>query len=196
MSILNKYINPIASNILLHFQKHTYFELKIVSPRKSKLGDYRYNRLTKEHTITINNDLEKDAFLFTALHEIGHQHVQLKYGNQVAPHGPEWKECYRKLLLFALEKDAFENPHLIIESIDNIGSSSSHNHEIYKNLYSNKKEGQFFLEQLPLNCLFELNGTEYKKKKQNNKRSICVRLKDQKEYSISNIAPVTPIRKT
>lgn len=191
MNSLQSHINPLAIKIILHFQKHVYFKLSIVKARKTKLGDYRYDPNKNTHSITINNDLLGDAFLYTALHEIAHQHTQVKHGRFVQPHGEEWKANYKKILLFALEKDAFENPNIIIKSLDNIGYSSSTNQEIYKTLYSNKQQDEYFVDQVPINGLFVLKNHIYKKIKQNTKRSLCRRQNDGKDFFVSNVATVT-----
>ena len=48
--------------------------IKLSKPRKSKLGDFRAQK-NGETSISINNDLKPDPFLFTLLHEIAHYHV-------------------------------------------------------------------------------------------------------------------------
>lgn len=190
MNPLLSFLNPTAAGIVRHFQKHAFFELHIVNARKTKLGDYRYDLRDKSHRITINNDLKGDAFLYTALHEIAHQHTQIKNGRFVQPHGLEWKENYKKLLLFALEKNAFETPNLIIKSIENIGFSSATNQEVYRALYSKKERDELFLEDIPIGRSFELKGMVYQKLKQNQKRSVCKRIKDNKDFFVSNLATV------
>ena len=60
-------------------------KLKISSPRKTKFGDYKF--ANSQHHITINNDLNKYAFLITLTHEIANMFVFDKYRNSVLPHG-------------------------------------------------------------------------------------------------------------
>ena len=71
--------------------------LKISNPRKTKFGDYRF--VNNQHHITINNDLNKYAFLVTLTHEIAHMFVFEKYRNAVLPHGTEWKMTFQRLML-------------------------------------------------------------------------------------------------
>lgn len=71
--------------------------LKISPPRKTKFGDYRF--INNQHHITINNNLNKYAFLVTLTHEIAHMFVFEKYRNSVLPHGTEWKMTFQKLML-------------------------------------------------------------------------------------------------
>lgn len=72
--------------------------LKIVKPRKRKLGDYRYHLVTKKHLITLNNDLDEGLFLLTFLHELAHKKCLEEFGRKVKPHGKEWKYCFQLLL--------------------------------------------------------------------------------------------------
>jgi predicted SprT family Zn-dependent metalloprotease len=59
--------------------------------------------------ITVNGDLNPYSFLITTLHEFAHLHTYLKYGTRVAPHGEEWKNCYRKLLLPIIDSKKLPN---------------------------------------------------------------------------------------
>lgn len=193
LNTLLRYTSKQGALIVLKFQSSLYFELRIVASRKTKLGDYRYNRITDAHQITINNDLKGDAFLFTMLHEIAHQHTQVKHGSAVQPHGEEWKNCYRELLLLALRQDAFENSHLIIESVNHLKSSSTYNPAIYKTLYSQKKQHEWFLEDLADGMRFKLGGRMFFKVKKNRTRCLCQEITSGKQFTISNLAPVTPL---
>jgi len=176
--------------IVAHFQKHAFFQFHLVKPRKTKLGDYRYFPSTDEHVITVNGDLKDDAFLFTALHEIAHQHTRIRHGNRVKPHGEEWKSIYRELLIFALNHNAFSNTQLILEAAHNLKSSSTYNPELYKTLYQNKKEGEIHLSDLENGMEFRLNQVKYRKIKKNRSRTLCLNLQNNKEYTISNVALV------
>ena len=71
-------------------------QIKVVEPRKSKYGDFKY-RKNGTMEITVNNDLNKHQFLLTLIHEIAHQLTHLKYG-KVKPHGKEWKTTFKKLM--------------------------------------------------------------------------------------------------
>jgi len=72
--------------------------LKFVNPRKTKLGDFRFDNING-YQITINNDLNSFSSLITLTHEIAHAFVYKKHQNKVKPHGNEWKETYKSLML-------------------------------------------------------------------------------------------------
>ncbi len=187
---LSKYTSLSGAEIAEACMNRNPFYLKIVSPRKTRLGDYRYNFEQKYHQITINNDLKGDSFLFTLLHEIAHQLAFLKYSRNIEPHGKEWKNEYKNLLLLALEKDAFENPKLIIKGIDNIKSSSVYNKELFRALYTNPTEDECFLDMVQDQKEFIFNAVIYKKIQKNRSRTLCLNVENSRKYLISNQALV------
>lgn len=82
-----------------HFLDLHKIHFHITRGRASKLGDYR--RPYGEHNfheMSINGDLNPYLFLWVFLHEAAHLETHLKY-NGVAPHGHEWQEEYRQLII-------------------------------------------------------------------------------------------------
>ena len=81
----------------------------ITRERSTKLGDYR--RPCPDHTfheISVNGDLNPYFFLWVFLHEAAHLETYLKYASHLSPftshlspspHGHEWQEEYRQLLI-------------------------------------------------------------------------------------------------
>ena len=67
-------------------------EVTISYPRKSKLGDYKSPYNNNKHSISINKDLNKYAFLITLTHEIAHMMIWEKYKNNVNLM-EKWKKC-------------------------------------------------------------------------------------------------------
>lgn len=65
--------------------------------RKTKLGDYKYYPSSKEHFITVNNDLQSIAKWVVFLHELAHFQTKVDF-EWAKPHGREWQNCFRKLL--------------------------------------------------------------------------------------------------
>ena len=74
----------------------------ITRERMSKLGDYRRPRPDHTfHEISVNGDLNPWFFLWVFLHEAAHLETYLKYSSHLSlsPHGHEWQEEYRQLLI-------------------------------------------------------------------------------------------------
>ncbi|MDZ7848645.1 MAG: hypothetical protein U5L96_18960 [Owenweeksia sp.] len=64
--------------------------LKIVSPRKTKFGDYRFpQKRDPRHRISLNSNLNPFAFLITLIHEMAHLKAFKDYGHKIKAHGPE-----------------------------------------------------------------------------------------------------------
>ena len=71
--------------------------------RRSKHGDFRIPRQGRPAYITINHDLHPVEFLITLAHEIAHFRNWKKYGRRVRPHGPEWRNAFREMLVEVLK---------------------------------------------------------------------------------------------
>src|SRR6185312_16623812 len=82
------------------------FLFKITEKRESKYGDYFFSP-PSTHIITLNNDLNKYAFLITYLHEVAHMLTGLEYGHRVKPHGEEWKSVFIKVLWPMMREEVF-----------------------------------------------------------------------------------------
>jgi len=66
-NILSKYLSKNGIQLINNCWKKNPFILRISTPRKTKLGDYKYDFISRKHYISVNNDLKPDAFLFTFL---------------------------------------------------------------------------------------------------------------------------------
>ena len=85
--------------------------IKITTKRKSKHGDFR---ITPKGTpmITINASKNSYRFLLTLIHELAHWLTYQTYGSSVKPHGREWKQNFRNLMLPFLTPTIFPEPLL------------------------------------------------------------------------------------
>ena len=78
----------------------------VCSPSKSRMGVFIPKR-HGSHIIRINNNLNKYSFLITLIHELAHANIWEKYGRKVNPHGDEWKQQYKKMILPFLNSEFF-----------------------------------------------------------------------------------------
>ncbi|MBI4930832.1 MAG: SprT-like domain-containing protein [Bacteroidetes bacterium] len=108
-SILKKYIPEKSIDTITEWIYKYNFKLKVKKSRSSKEGDYMPPHNGKNHTITINHDLNKYAFLVTLIHEVAHLVTWEKYKERVNPHGKEWKSEYSNLLNYFLRNDKLQN---------------------------------------------------------------------------------------
>ncbi len=95
---LSRYVPEGTEKLCAFWLKAGKIQLKVATPRKSKLGDFRSAHQGRPHRISVNNNLEPLQFLITFTHEVAHAHNWDRYGTRVKPHGAEWKKAYGRLL--------------------------------------------------------------------------------------------------
>lgn len=74
------------------------FVLTITRERVTKVGDFRPATQRSFARISVNNNLHPVEFLITLAHEIAHYEVYKKFQRRRKPHGPEWRNEFRRLL--------------------------------------------------------------------------------------------------
>lgn len=171
---------------------------KIVNGRATKLGDFRAGIHGEKHRITVNGDLNPYAFLVTTLHEFAHLQTFEKFKGRVQPHGKEWKESYRDLLLPAIHSGQLPKDieNALVHSLSNTKASSCTDHGLSRVLksYDRPKEGVVLLEQIPKNTTFELNGRRFIKGPLRRKRFVCQEVHSDRSYLVNALAEVRPIK--
>ncbi len=194
LQILAKYLpEEFVNNI--HEQLTTYpLDFKIVKPRKTKLGDYRYDPRLPRPVITVNSDLNPFQFLVTTVHELAHFHAFRKFGNRIKAHGKEWQGEYRRLSMPYI--DSAQLPKTLeaawLDSLVSVKASSCSDPKLVKVLrsFSPQKEGLVSLDELPQQAIFVLNGKEFEKGTLRRKRYLCTETTSNKIYLISSTAEV------
>ncbi len=99
------YIPKSSVNHINSWVQELGVEIKLSVRRRTKLGDFRVK--DDKQIITINNDLNKYSFLITLTHEIAHAFVYRDYNRRVNPHGVEWKNTFRSMLLNLISINCF-----------------------------------------------------------------------------------------
>lgn len=192
--ILLKYLpEPCVAGIAAWIVKYD-FKLKIKKERSSRLGDYSSPRGTLNHTITINHNLNKYAFLITLVHEVAHLVTYNQYKNKVSPHGKEWKNNFQELMQPFLSTDIF--PVEIFSSLrrymNNPAASSCSDTQLLKTLkLYDEENGAVFLDYLPEGCVFLYNGARlFQKGEKIRKRYKCREIKTGAIYLFNPMAEV------
>ncbi len=172
-------------------------KFKIVNGRKTKLGDFRAGLPGEKHQITVNGDLNPYAFLVTTLHEFAHLNTYNQFKNRVLPHGEEWKNAFRELLLPVIQSGELPKDveKALVNSLVKTKASSCSDHDLSRVLhsYDKPKEGVEILERLPKNSTFALNGRHFVKGPLRRKRYVCQEVRTQRSYLVNALAQVTPI---
>lgn len=169
-------------------------KFSIVKKRSTKLGDFRASIDGQRHQITVNGDLNPYSFLITTLHEFAHLITFEKFGRKVAPHGEEWKNEFRKLLLPVIQHENLPQDirAALHYSYHKTKASSCTDHQLSKVLmqYDKKVEGKTPLYELNHLDKFSINNRVFEKGELRRKRYVCKEISTNKMYLISSLANV------
>ena len=192
---LNSFVPNGCFDEVAQYLQHYKVHLTITRERQSILGNYRNKVFDKNHRISVNGNLNKYAFLITLLHELAHLLANEKYGHTIQPHGRQWKDEYGKILNEFIPKKVFpaEVEKLLLQSLSNPAATTCAEPNLIRALkkYDVKKEGYFFVEELPEECLFKVNnGAIFKKGARIRKRFKCVEISTNKIYLFSPVYEV------
>ena len=168
--------------------------LKITRSRQTKLGDYRKLRPQNRHQITVNGDLNPEAFFFVLTHEIAHMiiYAQYKYGD-VAPHGKEWKFIFGELLKESVRIYTSANQPYILKHANAPKASVGADSDISRYLINDLSSTQDYLEDLEIGSTFLLSKKIFIKGEKRKLRYICCEVKTKKNYLINATALVEKI---
>ena len=179
--ILKKYLPEETVMLISEWIIEFDFKLKITKERKTRLGDYTSPRGDLNHTITINYNLNKYAFLITLVHEVAHLVTFNEHKNTVNPHGTEWKRNFQKLMQPFLTPDIFplEVFAALRKYLQNPAASSCSDIHLLRTLKLHDEDNStIFLEHLPIHTLFLYNGSRvFKKGERIRKRYKCIEIK-------------------
>lgn len=198
--IFERHIPAAAINYCLDLWVKIPFSFKVLKPRASKLGDFRYRKDRKIQTITINSDLNTYQFLLTYIHEVAHLHTFQKYGYMLPPHGIEWKKEFQSLMWPLLIDSVFPKDILIPlrNHMLNPAATSSRDLFLMKEMskYDSNNEIRsdlIFLSDLLPGKEFFLSGRKFKKGETKRTRVLCEEIDSGKKFLVSRLAKVKPI---
>ncbi len=166
-------------------------QVRISPPRSTKLGDYRVANRTQGHRISVNEDLNRYAFLVVLVHEFAHYATFQKFRRH-APHGAEWKTEYKRLMRPFLSREVFPADvlRMLVLHLDDAPSSSCTDHGLMRVLRRYDPEPRPFLEELEDNTVFRFNDKLFVKGRQLRKRFRCRCLNNRRIYLIDPTAEV------
>ena len=195
--IFEKYFPPIAINYVIDLWQRHQFMFRITKPRHSKLGDYCYNP-AKGHTISVNANLNVWSFLVTYLHEVAHLIVQKKYPRKrLNPHGIQWQEEFRGLLLPTLKDRYFPvNVHNALQDYYISPTASTGSHQGLSSALAQfdvQSDDYITLDDLSENEHFELNGRTFIKGIKRRTRVLCLEVASNRQYVVLAKAKVKKI---
>jgi SprT protein len=194
---LADYLPEHSFEMIFDYIQKYHVHLTVTRDRKSVLGDYRHAHGSKNHRITVNGGLNKYAFLITLIHELAHLVTFIDYGNNVQPHGKEWKKIYARMVHPFLGRKVFppDLDNVLEHSLHDLPASSCSDERITRalNKYDVKKEGFVMVEELAEGDLFAMEDNRvFKRGAQLRKRIQCLEISTGKIYLFS---PVYEVKK-
>jgi len=183
--VLAKYIPENAVDAVFELIKAYRIHFKIVNERVTRHGDYRKNP-DGSHQITVNATLNKYRFLITTIHEIAHLVAFQKYGRNIKPHGVEWKQTFRLLMLPFINPLVFPDELLPFLANHFKNPAASSDTDAILSMQLKKYEAltyKVFVDELPLGSLFKIeNGRVFRKGKLRVKLFECTDVRNNKVY--------------
>tara|TARA_B100000963_G_scaffold69884_1_gene58273 strand:- start:112 stop:711 length:600 start_codon:yes stop_codon:yes gene_type:complete len=173
-----------------------YLHIIVKKARKTRHGDYRKLK-NGGHQITVNDNLNPCRFLVTLLHEIAHYHAYRLYGNNIQPHGLEWKLMFKKIMLPFLRPDVFPNKilALLAKYIKNPKATTDSDLHLSLALKSLDPPNHkiYIFEVDPGSTFIASNGKMYKKGKKRRTRYECIAIDSGRMYAFNPNAEVEQI---
>jgi hypothetical protein len=165
--------------------KSERIHFRISSPRKSKLGDYRYNFQKKSHSISININLSEVQFLITFIHELAHKKCFERYSTRVSSHGEEWKMIFVELLLQARSELTLK------EDWDAIFMYNILYPKATFTKFDKTEDGDVLVLDLAIESKFELrSGRRFQLIKKRRTRYLCADLNNGQLYTLLGTTPI------
>ena len=173
------------------------FTLRLTRNRTSKLGDYRYDRQSGRHTISVNRDLNPFRLLLTFIHELAHLVVTEEQPRRPRPHGAEWQATFRRLMQPLLVPRVFPEPLLaeLMRHMRRPRAAAGSDPALWQALaaFDNTKDKQQPLNLLPAGQRFIYRQRLYEKIKLRRTRVLCREVATGRLYLIPGIMQVEEV---
>ena len=166
--------------------------VKIKKSRTTKLGDFSVNK-TGKYIISINNDLNKYAFLIILTHEIAHAFIWKKYKRKVLPHGKQWKTTFKEMMLNFLDTNIFPDDILraLSKHLMNPKASTANDYKLSIILRKYDDVEVMTISDVPDGGAFTIqNGKEFIKLEKLRKRYKCKAIDSNRIYLFNPLAVV------
>jgi hypothetical protein len=188
------YIPEASHPIIRAYLEPQDLTLKIKNERTTKHGDFRKTQ-NGNYLITVNNNLNHFQFLLTLVHEIAHYKTHKIYG-KVKPHGIEWKNTFKELMLPFIRPEVYPNdvlPHLAKYLINAKASTDSDQDLALALKQEPISSDKNYIFDLKIGSTFQLKKRKFKLLEKKRTRSLCCDIDSNKKYLIQLKAEVTPI---
>ena len=192
MNTFHSFVPPESRVTLQAWIDELCVDLMIVSPRRTKLGDFSARKGILY--ISVNNNLNPYSFLITLTHELAHAFVYAKHSNKVLPHGLEWKATFKAMLLNFLNLFPEDINKVLSLYLLNPKASTLTDVRLSTVLRRyDKEKGTTITDILEGDKFIASNGKEFKKGKKLRKRFSCTQKDTNRVYLFHPLAEVSKI---
>lgn len=185
---------PVASHSKIHeYIETNHFSIKITKQRATKHGDFRKLK-NGDFLITVNDNLNPHQFLLTLVHEIAHYVTYKKFG-PVKPHGKEWKNTFKELMLPFVNPEVYPHkilPHLAKYLLNAKASTDSDVNLALALKQETLNSDKNYIFELEVGNKFELKKRKFIILEKKRTRYLCIEVASQKKYLINQNAEVKP----
>ncbi|MSQ79482.1 MAG: sprT domain-containing protein [Flavobacteriaceae bacterium] len=193
--VLEHFLPPGSVEMVESMLKCFPVNLRISKTRASKLGDFRPLPSQQFHIISINHDLNPFAFLITLVHEVAHRNTWNEHLDKVSPHGSEWKQHFRSLMIPYIEKGIFpQGVNMELgRYMQNPAASSCSSPGLTKALKVFDKGDSLLLDDVPTGSIFIIKDNVklmFKKGDKARSRYLCLEMRTNRKYWVSGLAEV------
>lgn len=187
---LEKYLPQNTLRYLKIWFADYYIHIKVTRNRNSKLGDYR-KLPDHSHEITINSTLVPQLFFFVLTHELAHLIAFEKYGRKISPHGNEWKETFRQMLLQSISVYEENLRPVIVQFSKSPKANFMASPDLVKYFHIEKQEDSLtFIEELEKGDFFMYRNEKYLLEGLIKKNYLCKNLATGRKYSFKPLARI------
>lgn len=187
---LEKYLPQNTLQYLKIWFSDYYIHIKITRNRNSKLGDYR-KLPDHSHEITINSTLVPQLFFFVLTHELAHLLAFERYGRRISPHGNEWKDTFRRMLLESVEVYDEALRPIIVKFSRSPKANFMASPDLVKYFHIEKQDDKLqFIEELKEGDYFMYRNERYFLEGLIKKNYLCKNLATGRKYSFKPLARV------
>lgn len=193
---ISRFVPENSVDMAFNLWKEKPFRFVIAKARNSKLGDFRKKPNEDLAIITVNENLNPYSFLITYVHEVAHHWVYEKHKGRVSPHGKEWKNTFKDLMLPFQSQDIFPQPilHALNIYMMNPKAASLSDIRLAKALksYDPVNPNEISLLELKLGQRFMLENRLFEKHETRRTRVRCKEVNSGKYYLVHKMAMIIP----
>lgn len=193
--VLQRYLPEHTLPFLRKWFADYYIHIKITKNRNSKLGDYR-QMPDRSHQITLNSTLQPELFFFVLTHELAHLLAFQKFGYRIAPHGAEWKQTFREMLLESIGVYDLALQPIIRKFSRSPKANFMSSPELVRYFHiEDAEDPSVFLETLDVGQFFTYRNATYIINEKDKKKYICTQQPSGRKFFFKPLARVHKIEK-